>query len=189
MIYNADKGDIAIANGALSMKPHGGALWFAAGAGPLVYKLVTGDFKVTATVHAHKASNVSLPPDLDIEVGGVMARAPTTNQSYVFLDIGYAEQHRLGVEHKSTVADVSTYDETISGNEAELRICRTGATMTLLRRDIGQTTWKTELTVARPDLPATLQVGADASTGQSTPDVEITFDAITFAPIGAGCAD
>jgi hypothetical protein len=187
LVYNPERVTLAVVGGVLSMKPLGGALWFADGSGPLVYKLVTGDFKATAMVHARKATDSTAPPDLDIEVGGVMARAPGADQNYVFLDVGYAEQQRLGVEHKSTIANDSVFDETPSGADAELRVCRAGATFTLLRRDAPTQPWRTELQVSRPDLPATLQVGPNASTIQAAPNLAVTFDQVTFNAVGAGC--
>jgi hypothetical protein len=187
-VYNAGRADIAVAGGVLSIAPHGNALWFGAGSGPLVSKLTVGDFKITATVHARKTTDASMPPDLPIEVGGLMIRNPAgPPENYVFVDIGYAEQQRLGVEHKSTRDSTSTFDETVSGADADLRLCRLGTAITAWRRDPGSTTWRLELTVDRPDLPAAIQAGLDASTGQAAPNVTITFDAVAFDAVGAGC--
>jgi hypothetical protein len=187
-ILDATRADIAVANGSLTIAPHGNALWFNAGTGPLVYKLATGDFKVTSTVHARKTSDATQPPDRPIEVGGLMLRNPAAPpENYVFLDIGFAEQQRLGVEHKSTRDSASTFDETPSSADADLRLCRTGSTISAWRRDPASSSWQLELTVDRPDLPATVQVGLDASTGQATPDVTIHFDNVSFDLVGGGC--
>jgi len=186
--FNPGRGDVAVHDGKLTIAPHGNALWFAGGSGPLLWKLVTGDVKITAHVHARKTSDASAPPDRDIEVGGLMMRNPTSaTENYVFLDVGYAEQRRLGVEHKSTRDGISTFNETASGADAQLRLCRTGATITALRRDSDAAAWQVELTVDRPDLPATLQAGPNASTGQASPDVTISWDEIQFEAVGAGC--
>src|SRR5262249_6702032 len=137
-VLHANLVDITVGGGALGLSPHPNALWYNAGEGPLVYKLVTGDFKATTVAHARKKSNPSLPPDLPIEVGGVRARAPADPPAnYVFLDVGYAEMNQLAVEHKSTTSSSSVFGETASPPDLELRLCRTGATFTALRRDAG----------------------------------------------------
>lgn len=179
--------DVAVAGGALRLTPRPNALWFDAGEGGLVYKRVTGDFTATATVHARKASDAMMPPAQSIELGGVMARDPNgPPENYVFVVIGFGEQGHLAVEHKTTANSASTFAEVPFGADAELRLCRQGARFTLYRRTLGATTWTEDFTIARTELPATLQVGANAYDGDAAPDVTIAFDVFTFAALGAG---
>src|SRR5437867_2879919 len=73
-VLHPDLLDISIAAGALVLTPHQ-SLWYQASEGPLVYKLVpAGDFVVTSTVHARKASDAAQPPDGLYSLGGLMAR-------------------------------------------------------------------------------------------------------------------
>jgi hypothetical protein len=177
----------ATVNNGLVLVPAANALWFDAGVGGLVYKLVTGDFTATATVHARKASNAAMPPDQAIELGGVMARDPNGSaESYVFVVIGFGEQNQLAVEHKSTANSTSTFAEMAFAPDAELRLCRQGATFSLYVRAVGAATWTPDFSIARADLPATLQVGPNAYDGEAAPDVAISFDGFTFAAVVGG---
>jgi hypothetical protein len=187
-ILDPTDGDFAVTGGRLAIVPRPQALWFNERTGPFVFKLVTGDVKVTAPVHARRTSDPMQPPSQFVEVGGIMMRNPqSASENYVFLDVGFAEQGRIAVEHKSTVDGVSVFGETSSSPDADLRLCRTGTMIAAYRRDPGTTVWQLELAVDRADLPPVLQVGLDASTFQQAPDVTITFDEVTFEPVGDGC--
>ncbi|MDC0676127.1 hypothetical protein [Sorangium atrum] len=188
-VLRPDLADVVVSGGALSLTPHRGALWYQASQGVLVYKLVTGDFKVTATVHARRASNRDQTPNQFADVGGLMGRNPSgSSENYVLGVVGYAEMNQLAVEHKSTTNSRSTYGETAFTADAELRLCRTGATFTIYYRHPGDTGWPTSVApITRADLPATLQVGMIAYTGVPSPDYVSMFDHITFEPVGAGC--
>ena len=186
-VLEANRVTVAVTGGALRLTPAPNALWYNASRGGLVYKMVTGDFIATATVHARKTSNAAMPPSLPIELGGVMARAPgTASENYVFIVIGYGEQNGLAVEHKSTTNSASTFAEIPFGPDAELRLCRKGAVFTLYRRTPGAATWTQDYQVTRTDLPAALQVGPNAYDMQATPDVTMSFDQFTFAPVVGG---
>jgi len=186
-VLDASKVTVAVMGGTLRMTPAGNALWYNASRGGLVYKSVTGDFTVSATVHARKTSNASAPPDLPVELGGLMARSPSgAMENYVFIVVGYAEQNTLAVEHKSTTNSASLYAQTTFGADSELRLCRQGSTFTMYRRTPGAGSWTQDYQVTRSDLPATLQVGPNAYTLQATPDVTISFDQFTFAE-GSAC--
>src|SRR5262249_51328643 len=101
-IFRPDLADVAVADGALSITPKPKDLWYQASQGVVVYKTLTGDFKVTTTVHARKASDPSAPPAQFADVGGLMARNPGGDaENYVLGVVGYAEMNELAVEHKS----------------------------------------------------------------------------------------
>lgn len=188
-VFRPDLADVVVSGGALSLTPHAGDLWYQASQGVLVYKLVTGDFKATATVHARRASNPDLPPNQFADVGGLMARSPGGSaENYVLGVVGYAEMNQLAVEHKSTTNSKSVYGETAFTADAELRLCRTGATFTIYYRHPGDTGWPMSVApITRSDLPATLQVGMVAYTGAPSPDYVSLFNRVAFEPVGAGC--
>ena len=188
-VFRPDLADISVADGSLSIVPHSGALWYQASQADLVYKLVTGNFKATTTVHARKASNRAQTPAQFADVGGIMARNPSgSSENYILGVVGYAEMNQLAVEHKSTTNSKSVYGEVAFTPDAEFRLCRQGSTFTIYYRHIGDATWGPAFEpFERPDLPTTLQVGAIAYTGASAPDFVAIFDHFTFEPVGAGC--
>jgi hypothetical protein len=184
-VLDPSKVTATVGGGQLVLTPAANALWFDAGVGGLAYQLVAGDFTATTTVHVHKASDTSMPPDQAIELGGVMARAPTAAENYVLVVVGFAEMGHLAAEHKTTTDGTSTWDETPFAAEADLRLCRHGQTITVYRRALGASAWTQDFQIARPDFPATLQVGPTAYDGEGAPDVAAAFDAFTFAPLPA----
>ena len=105
--------------------------------------------------------------------------------------IGYAEQGHIAVEWKDTLNSASTFSETPWTPDAELRLCRVGATVAVYRRHVGDTSWGAPyFQTSRPDLPQTLQVGLNMYASQTVPDLDASFDRITFAPASslADCA-
>ena len=188
-VFRPDLAEIAVADGSLSIAPRSGALWYQSSQADLVYKLVTGNFKATTTVHARKASNRDMTPTQFADVGGIMARNPSgSSENYILGVVGFAEMNQLAVEHKSTTNGKSVYGEVAFAPDAEFRMCRVGSTFTIYYRAPGATSWGPAFApFERPDLPATVQVGAIAYTGVATPDFVAIFDNFTFEPLGAGC--
>lgn len=179
--------DVAVEGGALAMTVTAHALWFNANRGTLIHKAVTGDFKVTAPVHARMTSDASMPPDRFVHLGGLMARdGSSANENYVLIGVGWDEQD-LSVETKSTDEDISNYvGPAWPSGDAELRLCRVGSTVVALKRAIGAGAWEVAETYARPDLPETLQVGANAYAHADpgiTPDLTVRFDEVRFAEV------
>jgi len=188
-VFRGDLADIAVADGSLSIAPHSGAAWYQASQADLVYKLVTGDFKATTTVHARKVSNRMQPPAQFADVGGIMARNPSgSGENYILGVVGYAEMNQLAVEHKSTTNSKSVYGEVAFMPDAEFRMCREGSTFTIYYRAPGASSWGAAFApFERADFPATVQVGAVAYTGVTAPDFVAIFDDFRFEPLGAGC--
>lgn len=188
-VFRPDLADIAVADGSLSIAPHSGALWYQASQADLVYKLVTGNFKATTTVHARKASNRTQTPAQFADVGGIMARNPSgTSENYILGVVGFAEMNQLAVEHKSTSDGKSVYGEVAFTPDAEFRLCRVGSTFTIYYRHPGDSSWGPAFApFERADFPATVQVGAIAYTGAGAPDFVAIFDNFSFEPLGAGC--
>jgi hypothetical protein len=183
--FRDDVADVLVENGSMSITMTRPQLWFNANTSSFLYKLVTGDFKVTSRVRARKSSDPNAPPTHTIHLGGVMARDPNSAQeNYVFIVVGVDPQD-VSVETKSTVNSASDYvGPPWSSTEAELRLCRVGATFRLYKRELGAGVWTLAMTYERPDLPDTLQVGGNAYAGAMNGmfDLRVFFDEITFAP-------
>jgi hypothetical protein len=186
-VFNPSVVAVSVAGGALHLVAARSSLWFDSSQGALVHKLVAGDFKATTTVHTRKASNPAVAPDQSIELGGVMARSPASPpENYTFIVIGFGEQGHIAVEHKDTVNSSSQFSEVPWTPDAELRLCRFGATVRVYRRHVGDSGWGApDLETTRPDLPETLQVGLNMYAAETAPDLDVSFDRISFAPVGS----
>lgn len=193
-VYRPEVLDIAVGSGALSLTLTQQALWFNNSRGPLVYKLVSGDFKVTAHIRARKNSSPQEAPASAVHLGGLMARdpageAPGAAENYVFVVVGY-DENDISVETKSTTNSVSQYvGPTWPSSDAELRLCRVGSTFRLYKRPISGGAFTLAQTYERPDLPGELQVGANIYS-LNAPDLKVSFDEIVFekASSEADCA-
>lgn len=178
-VVNPNAVEIKAENGSLFLTLKFRALWFMSQRGVLVYKPVSGNFKVTADVHTAKRSDPSQPPGGDgtVQLGGLMARnGEGGKENYVFIVLG-DDGNGLSIETKNTTASVSEYHgPSWDSAEAELRLCRAGQTFYLYKRHVGSSeAWQLAETIERPDLPDTLQVGANIYS-DSTPDLRVQFD-------------
>ena len=186
-VFNDAALDATVEGGSLHLELTAAALWFQASQGTLVHKSVTGDFRVTATVHARKTSSPADPPDDTIHLGGLMARDPASDagmENYVFIVVGF-DENDVSVETKSTTNDASDYVGPMwPQTEAELRLCRVGSSFRLYKRPVGGTTWEEAITYDRPDMPATLQVGPNAYS-LTMPDLTVDVDEVTFARVSS----
>jgi hypothetical protein len=184
-----------VRRGALSLELTGPALWFNASMGVLVHKAVTGNFRATTTVRASSASNAGEPPAPAIRLGGLMARDPASDstqlQSYVHIVAGNGPDGVLAIEHKTTQNSASVYEAPVwPSGDAELRICRVGSTFELYKRPLGSKRWLLAASYNRPDLPPTLQVGADVYSPNTPPDLRVRVDEIRFQRVAnaSGCS-
>lgn len=193
--------------GWLTMLPRTSS-WYQDYRGVLAFKSVTGDIVVTTHVLATNRAGTGAPGRL-YSLAGIMVRAPRAvtpatwtrgGEDYVFLSLGAANTPGLfQTEVKTTDDSVSvlTIDQA-AGPEAWIRVARIGAAViTLIREET--TPWRVHRRYARPDLPATLQVGltvyTDWDTVQTytpeqhnttlitsgTPDLRAQFDVVTYA--------
>lgn len=192
-VLNPQSLQIGVGGGELHLTVTQHALWFQSEQGTLVYKEVNGDFKLTSTVRARRTTNPNLPADRYVHLGGLMARSGAGGgENYVFIVVGF-DENDLSVETKTTVNNVSTYaGPSWPSGDAELRLCRVGRTFVVYKRALGAGTWTEANRYDRPDLPSTLQVGpnayAFANGNPGAPDLTVSFDAATFAPV-SGLAD
>jgi len=163
-------------------------LWFMTQRGELIYKPVSGDFKITANVHTSKSSDPNQPPggDGSVQLGGVMARnGDSARENYVFVVVG-DDGDGLSIETKNTQDSFSKYSgPSWDSPDAELRICRVGQTFNLYKRHIdSKETWGLAATFDRPDLPDELQVGVNLYT-DSQPDLQVRYQNIDIQPVSS----
>lgn len=176
-IFNPIHVDTASDNGTLVLTLKSRALWFMDQRGVLLYRLVRGNFRLTAKVEARKNSDSSQPPQGPVvQLGGLMARSPKPGrENYVFIVVGQ-DVNDLSVETKNTVDSLSKYDGPSWGSsDAELRICRVGPAFNLYKRPVGSDTWQLASSVDRPDLPEILQVGPNIYS-DGPPDLQVRYD-------------
>ncbi len=144
--------------------------WYQDWRGPMIFKLITGDFVVTTSVQARGRDGVSVPQS-QYSLAGLMIRTPRAitpgtwtpgGENYVFFSTGHGNNGGSGFqfEDKTTINSNSTLilSNSIAGT-ALLQIARLGNYVILLRQEPGQP-WVVHRRFARSDFPATLQVGA-----------------------------
>src|ERR1044071_6806706 len=138
-VFNPGLVDIKTENSSLILTLKHRALWFMDQRGVLVYKEVTGNFKITANVHTAKKSDPTKPPggDGSVQLGGVMARnGDGGRENYVFIVVG-DDSDGLSVETKNTTDGNSKYEGPAwDSKDAELRICRIGQTFNFYKRHV-----------------------------------------------------
>lgn len=187
MILNESNFTYSISSGGLHVVPTTNTLWWMSTAtGAMVYKLVTGNFKVTTAVRARRNSDPSQPVGpTDFQFGGLMARDPSGgSEDYVFVVVG-DRGATIEIEAKTTDDDASDTDSAFwPSGDAQLRICRLGSTFHLYTRPYDGGAWAVatpfELPYQRPDLPSQLQVGLIAYAWTDTPDLRASFDHVLF---------
>ncbi|MBI5432470.1 MAG: hypothetical protein HZA52_06550 [Planctomycetes bacterium] len=163
------------------------AIWFNDDEGPLIYKRVTGDFTVSARVHARDSLFPSAPPPAPYRLGGLLARNPNSTSpdlDWVHVALGAGDASApVAVEDKTTVDSTSDYVfQAVATPDAELRIRRRGASFELAWRPLGAPAWSPLRTHVRPDLPATLDVGLMAYSASTPPRLVLTVDEVVFSP-------
>jgi hypothetical protein len=161
-------------SGALVMRPWT-STWYQNWRGEMTFKNVTGDFAFTIDVTATGGDGSGLP-EAAFSLGGAMIRTPLGitspaqwnpgHENYVFLSVGYgfgsgpcSPGEGAHLEVKTTVNSNSDLCITpTSVSSAEIQIAKIGAAVICLYRSPGGA-WQVHRRYARPDMPATLQVG------------------------------
>lgn len=173
--------------------------WFGGFEGPLLYKMIRGDFMVETSVAATKIGDPSVPPDEQFNSAGLLVRDPVHGEgraNWVMYNVGRQLGERVASEGKTTVNSESTLELADGANRGRLRICRLGSSFILARQLEGESQFIVTQRYERGDLPAEVQVGMIVngwnSSGQQpdlsrTPDLEATFDYVRFSvPTGEG---
>ena len=177
-----------VAGGELHVRPLAGgpaATWFANGEGPLVYRVVRGDFTVTAQVRSYRLSNPLLPPPSNYDMGGLTLRDPASDQGpndWLHVAVGGGVPATpIVVEDKSTndgQSDLLLHP--IAAPTGQIRATRQGTTIGLWYRANATAAWQLLRSHVRPDLGPELQVGINVFSWSPTVDVGASFDWITF---------
>ncbi len=188
-IINGQSFDAVVAGGQLQLTALGQSLWFNDSQGPLLYKEVTGDFRVTAMVEIGRASDFTQIPTESVQLGGLMVRAPAPvpgvpgQEDYVFEVLGLGVNGALTVETKTTEQGSSVFQNPPwPAPGAELRLCRQGDDIHLYNRLPGDP-WLLNQSYQRPDLPPRVQVGTVIYANLGTPDLQFRFDRVIFEPV------
>ena len=187
-VINGHTARITVAGGELSIEPTQNVVWYHEAAGPFVYKLVNGNFRVTTTARARKASDSTQFASHGYQFGGLMARSPASGEpggqeDHVFNVVGYRGEH-LSVETKTTKKGKSfVQGPPWPSGDAELRICRVNGQFYLYKRPLGEKPWELAIRYKRPDLPATLQVGPIAYSYTDAWDLRAKFESVLFASV------
>lgn len=167
------------------------ALWYNTSESAHVYRMVTGNFTLTATVSAVKRTNNAQATECTVCLGGLMARNPNASpedQDYVHLVSGVTPGGH-GAEIKSTTNSNSVYQPTgqnqLPFTDAQtshsLKIVRAGNTFTLSKKSTADSDWVLLGEYNRPDLPATLAVGVNIYTsinGPAVADLSVRYENI-----------
>lgn len=176
-VFNPIHVETASDNGTLVLTLKSQALWFMNQRGVMLYRLVLGNFRITASVEARRASDVTQPPQGPVvQLGGLMARNPNPGpENYMFIVVGQ-DVNDLSVETKNTVDSLSKYNgPSWDSSDAELRLCRLGSTFNLYKRHPGESAWTLAQSVERPDMPDILQVGPNIYS-DGAPDLQVRYD-------------
>ncbi|MCA9121834.1 MAG: hypothetical protein H6822_11845 [Planctomycetaceae bacterium] len=161
---------------ALTIAPHT-STWFQDYQGDLAFKEVAGDFIVTTHIAITDRDDIGasdaddVPNDSTFSLGGVMLRSPraitdaTTEwtpggSNFVFLSLGHSYDGNMSLESKNTVNSVSNLELIpVNSTTAELRVERSGNSITTMYRLTDGVEWQVAANFSRPDMPDTLQVG------------------------------
>ncbi len=176
----------SVSAGHLVISPAANSVWFNQSSGYQLYRLISGNFAITARVLPRRAGSADLAPLPTFRLGGINARSPQSDdcddcENYVFIVLG-ADGNDVSVETKSTVDSQSNFiGPSWPAVDGDIRLCRLGAEFRLYVREIGQSNWQLENFYTRADLPDTLQVGPHAYANTSPADLDVYYDFVDFA--------
>ena len=171
--------------GQLTVIP-GRSWWFGDTRAFFLYKQVRGDFKATMLVDV-TGKQTSLPT-ANWSLSGILVRQATddrTRESWISLRSGVVHGNP-SFERKTTR---SSHSDLVLNSArpgwVELRIARVGWRFVLLRRYPGDR-WRLHWVYSRGDLPASMQVGIDAFSGDEDTKADLVshVDYFRFSPTG-----
>jgi beta-lactam-binding protein with PASTA domain len=181
--------------GSLTIVPTVTPGWFANGDGPLIFKLLTGNFSVQTRVTADSVTSPGQAPGSNFNSAGLMARNPdgaSGPENYIMLNIGRQDSSiagSVGSETKTTVNSSSTLFLQPGSNTGDLILCRVGNDFVSFRFLAGDSGWTQTTSFTRNDLPATLQVGMVVNAFNAPADLRASFDYIRLRPTPASVND
>lgn len=163
--------------------------WFNDTQGPLIYKLVTGDFRVTTLARPRRLSDPELAVQGGFQLVGILVRDPSaSDENYIFNGTGYrgsflAHETKTTVDGSSSVSGPAYPDQSTA--DRELTTCRVGQQFHVYEREIGAESWNLVTTYDRTSSPlsGTLQVGIVAYNYDTPANVVGQFDHTRIAPV------
>ncbi len=181
--------------GRLSIIPRSGA-WWAGYHGVYLFKVVRGDFMVTARLQV--TGKAGGEPANTWTISGLLVRAPgdlslaheQRKENWIYLMTGRGPAQARVVDAKSNRDGSNAWDITpAAAGWYELRIARIGPLFVLLCRPDGEP-WKARKLIFRADLPPALQVGLNLTSDfkLSTTMPAAKFNAATFDGAGVDAA-
>jgi hypothetical protein len=171
-----------IENGQMVLEAAAMTQWVDDQEAALLYKEITGNFLLETSVQVHDGSEGATMPSW--RLGGLLARDPDDGggENHVgwFMGSGDTDQSHTFL-YQNTV-DGTSEDGNLGSPSGsipwQLRMCRVGDDVILVR--MTGTGWQEWNTYARPDLPATLQVGMTAFSNNASVDLVVEFDEVVF---------
>ena len=159
--------------------------WFADGEGPLLYKLVRGDFTVSAVMRAYLPGSPTKPPPLSFRLGGLTVRDPASTKgrrNWLHVALGSGQTgFPIAVEDKTTVNSRSSLKlYKIAKPGGEVRITRRGSIIGLWYRPNATSTWRLLRAHTRKDLGPVLQVGINVMSWTSPVLIRTSTNSVRF---------
>lgn len=164
--------------------------WFGDFDGPLLFKMIEGDFVVETLVRAGNTADENSAPTRFFNSAGLLVRDPMHapgQEDWIMHNVGFQATF-VGSEGKTTVGSQSMLTLVPGERQGRIRMCRFGDRFVLVRLLDGDTGGFMQThEFMRPDLPDSLQVGLVANGWNSegiepdttiTPDLRASFDYI-----------
>jgi hypothetical protein len=210
--FNIDQADAGTSrDGFATLVPYANS-WYGDYRGELAYKVIAGDFVVTARLEVSNLAGTAAPNSL-YSLAGLMVRQPRTvtpaswiagGENHVFVAAGSANSAGSDAIYVSSTTTSNTVLATtsVAYSEVDFRIVRIGQYLLVLKRQTGSA-WTVHQRYTRNDFSTDLQVGmvaiGDWTTCSSytpfdhnqtvitagSPDLLAQFDFIRFASVQA----
>lgn len=171
---------LEIASGTLGLEPTSTA-WYGDYRGPLLFKLVEGDFVVEIDVSAVSPSDLSTPPSLPFNAAGLLVHNPGSgpgHENWLAYNVG-RQLSSIAVEGKNTVESESVLTLVDDLHYGRLRVCRVGNVFILAKQFDGDDAWVEQHVFVRNDFAPEVRVGLIANGWNSVveqPDPSIASD-------------
>ena len=180
----SDKIDIGESRkGWLTIVPKSGTGWYRDGMGPMLFRIIEGDFLVETRVEIKSRNAENQPPQANFNSAGLIVRNPESGQgtqNWVVVNVG-KQNPDLGTEVKTTTNSDSVLSLQPDKHNGRLRLARIGTTIYALKKLDGESEWTLIRQFSRPDLPAKVQVGLMCNGWGSNGDAIAHFDYVRYS--------
>ena len=169
--------------GWLTIRPRANHAWYNDGMGPMLYKMVEGDFMVETNVVTHRPGSRNQAPNAHYNSAGLIVRDPASSygqQNWVVVNVGRQDPF-TGSEIKTTVNSRSHLELQPGNHSGKVRLARIGSTIYGLRKLNGESEWTLIRTFDRNDLPSRVQVGLMCNGWTGNADLVAEYDYVRFS--------